>query len=96
MKKSQLIDAITEAARDRPALNKADTEAVLDLLAIFGTAELKEGRPFEVHGLVRLKVEERAARGGRNPQTGEAIQLPAKRVVKAKAVKALAEAVHTG
>ena len=95
MKKSELIDAITESARhnERPALGKADTGAVLDILAKLGIAELKAGRPFEVHGLVRLKVEERPARPGRNPATGETLQLPAKRVVKAKAVKALADAV---
>jgi DNA-binding protein HU-beta len=97
MSKKNLIDTITQAINDRkvesPKLTKTDAEAVLDQLACHATAELAAGRTVEIPGLLRLKVVERSERAGRNPQTGAPITLLAKRVVKASAVKALADAV---
>jgi DNA-binding protein HU-beta len=67
---------------------------VLAQLAHYAVKELAAARTVEIPGLVILKMRDRAERPGRNPQTGAPITLPAKRVVKAHAIKALADAVR--
>jgi len=98
MSKKNMIDTITQAVNDRKGeatkLTKADADQVLAQLALYAVTELAADRTVEIPGLLRLKMAERAERQGRNPQTGAPITLPAKRVVKAHAVKALRDAVR--
>src|SRR3982074_2879199 len=54
---------------------------------------LKRPGALLLHGMVRLVVQKRKARMGRNPATGEAIKIPAKTVVKARIAKQLKDAV---
>jgi len=55
--------------------------------------ELKRAGEFVLPGMVKLVVQKRKARMGRNPATGEAIKIPAKTVVKARIAKQLKDAV---
>ena len=55
--------------------------------------ELKKSGEFVLPGMVKLVVQKRKARMGRNPATGEAIKIPAKTVVKARIAKQLKDAV---
>jgi len=76
MTKAQTIEYLVQ----KTELNKKDISKVLDELATLAYAEASRG--FTVPGLGKLVVVDRAARMGRNPKTGEAIQIPAKRAVK--------------
>lgn len=96
MNKSQLVDAITAkmtSTHDR-AVSKADVYALLSSLDSVVTDELKNGGEVALVGLGKLKVSQKAARTGRNPQTGAAIEIAAKTVVKFTPAKALADAVN--
>ena len=90
MNKSELIDAIAETA-DLP---KAAAGRALDatLEAITGT--LKGGDSVVLVGFGTFTVKDRAARTGRNPQTGAEIQIAAAKVPSFKAGKALKDAVN--
>ena len=81
MNKGQLIDAIAKGS----GLTKAASEKALNaaLQAITGT--LKKGQRVGLVGFGSWKVVQRAARKGKNPQTGAVINIPAKKVVKFKA-----------
>ena len=76
MTKAQIIDAVSQKAE----LSKKQVVTVLDELAQLAYRNAKDG--FPVPGFGKLVVVERAARMGRNPKTGEPIQIPAKRAVK--------------
>lgn len=96
MNKTQLLDAITakmKGTHDR-AVSKADVNALIDSLESVVTDELKKGGEVSLNGLGKLKVAQKAARTGRNPQTGAAIEIAAKTVVKFTPAKALADAVN--
>lgn len=69
------------------------TESILKTAADVIHAELHEGGEVILPGLGRLDVTARAARPGRNPKTGETIQIPARRVPAFHAAKALKDAV---
>ena len=73
----------------------ADSQAreLFDELAALSEKELKRAGEFTLPGMVKLVVQKRKARMGRNPATGEAIKIPAKTVVKARIQKALKDAV---
>ena len=90
MNKTELIDAIAEAAD----LSKASAGRALETFLETITGELVNGRPVALVGFGTFDVSERAARTGRNPQTGAEIQIAAARVPKFKAGKALKEAVN--
>ncbi|MCB5411819.1 HU family DNA-binding protein [Pseudogemmobacter faecipullorum] len=77
---------IVKAIIDDVGINKAQTNAVLDRLASLAKSETDAGRPFTLPGVVKLTQKHRAARTARNPKTGEAVQVPAKTVVTAKAL----------
>jgi len=89
MNKSELIDAVAGAT----GLSRNDatsaTEAVLDTIV----ATLGGGDQVGLVGFGTFSVRERAARTGRNPQTGEEIKIPAKKVVKFRVAKACKDAV---
>jgi len=88
MKKKELVDALVEKTQ----LAKKDIVMVLEEMAeIVKIAVKKEA--VEIPGLVKVEKKHRAARMGRNPMTGESINIPAKTVLKAKVLKKLKDAV---
>ncbi len=89
MNKAQLIDAMAEKA----GLSKADAKKALDAFVGATTDALKGGDRVALIGFGSFSVSERAARTGRNPQTGKEIMIAAKKVVKFKAGAELADAV---
>lgn len=90
MNKAELIEAVATAAE----LPKATaTRAVEGLLNAVANA-LKEGQQVALPGFGTFEVRERAARQGRNPQTGQTIEIKASKVPSFKAGKALKDAVQ--
>lgn len=81
MNKAQLIDAISA----KSGLTKADAKKALDAFVETTSDALKEGDRVALIGFGSFSLSERAARTGRNPQTGKEITIPAKKVVKFKA-----------
>lgn len=90
MNKQQLIDAIAAQAD----LSKADATRALDAVTNTITHALKADESVALVGFGTFTIAERAARSGRNPQTGETIEIPAATVPKFKAGKALKDAVN--
>jgi len=88
--KSELIDAIAAAAD----LSKADAGRALDATIDSITGSLKKGDSVSLVGFGTFQVKQRAAREGRNPQTGKTIQIAAATVPSFKAGKALKDAVN--
>ena len=89
MNKSDLIEAIAENAE----LSKAAAQRALDAFVDTVKSALKNGDQVALVGFGTFDVKDRAARSGRNPQTGEVIQIAATRVPGFKAGKALKDAV---
>jgi DNA-binding protein HU-beta len=87
--KAELIDKVA-AATD---LTKKDATAAVEAVFDSITETLANGEKVQVIGFGNFEVRDRAARKGRNPQTGEEIQIPASKVPAFKAGKALKEAV---
>ena len=77
----------------RAEMSKKQTEAILGDLVTLITKHLKKGDRIRIGGLGILVVRKRAARMGRNPATGEAIQIKASKKVAFRAAKDLKEAV---
>jgi DNA-binding protein HU-beta len=90
MKKSDLVDAIAGKANLPKATAQTIVEDVFDLIA----DSLAKGEDIDLRGFGRFSVRESAARAGRNPQTGETIQIPARRVPGFKPGKELKERVN--
>lgn len=89
MNQKQMIDAISERTDEcKPAV-----KSVLSALAEIAQIELRTGGDVTIPGIVKLGTKHRAERMGRNPQTGEALTIPAKTVVTAKPVKALSDQI---
>ncbi len=89
MNKAQLIDAIAKDAK----LSKAASGKALDATISAISKALKKGDRVALVGFGSFSVAKRAARTGRNPQTGKAIKIAAKKVAKFKAGAELAKAV---
>ena len=90
MNKSELIESIAQAAD----ISKAAAERALDGTVAAITSSLKQGGMVTLVGFGTFYVGERAARSGRNPRTGETIEIKASRVPKFRAGKALKDAVN--
>jgi DNA-binding protein HU-beta len=88
--KSELIDAVAASAD----ISKAAAGRALDAMVDSVTNALKEGDQVVLVGFGTFSVKERAARTGRNPQTGDPIQIAAATVPSFKAGKALKDAVN--
>jgi len=88
--KSELIDAIAASA-DIP---KAAAGRALDAMVDSVTDSLKKGDQVVLVGFGTFSVKDRAARTGRNPQTGQPIQIAAAKVPSFKAGKALKDALN--
>ena len=85
MKKSEMIDAIASAT----GLTKVDVEKVFNGTFDLFKSELKKGNKVAVAGFGTFKLSERAARDGRNPQTGETIKIKASKSVSFKSSNTL-------
>jgi DNA-binding protein HU-beta len=80
MNKGELISAIA----DKSGLTKAASEKALNAMIKAVSTSLKKGKRVGLVGFGSFSVSQRAARIGRNPQTGKEIKIPAKKVVKFK------------
>lgn len=90
MNKSELIAKVAALSGE----TRKSVEAVLTSLADVVTSTLKEGEEVTLPGLGNLSVTDRAARAGRNPKTGEPIQIAARKAPHFSAAKALKDAVN--
>lgn len=90
MNKAELIDAMASDAN----LSKADAKRALESLTTNVTSALKKGDKVALIGFGTFSISARAARTGRNPQTGATIKIAAKKVAKFKAGSALSGAVN--
>ncbi|PHR69362.1 MAG: DNA-binding protein [Lutibacter sp.] len=90
MNKSELVDAVAADA----GISKAAAKAALESVTSNVTKTLKKGGKVALVGWGTWTVSRRAARTGRNPQTGAAIQIKAKNVVKFKAGAGFSDAVN--
>jgi len=90
MNKSELIDAVALSADISKAAAGRALDATIDTIA----ETLRSGDQVTLVGFGTFQVKDRAARTGRNPQTGEAIQIKAAKVPSFKAGKALKDAVN--
>ncbi|QDX93050.1 HU family DNA-binding protein [Brevibacterium sp. JNUCC-42] len=89
MNKTELIAKVAETAE----LTKKDAGQVVDAVFEAITGALKDGEKVQLMGFGTFEVRERAARKGRNPQSGEEIEIPASKLPAFKAGKELKEAV---
>ena len=90
MNKTELVAAIAEDA----GLSKKDAEKALKAFTDAVTAELKKKGKVQLVGFGTFEVSKRAAREGRNPQTGAVMKIIASKAPKFKAGKALKDAVN--
>ena len=90
MNKAELVDAIASKA----GLSKADAKKALDAFVDTTSDALKKGDRVALVGFGSFSVNERGARTGRNPQTGQPITIKAKTVVKFKAGSDLASSLQ--
>ena len=89
MTQTQLVRTLAESCE----VNNKVSRAMLDCLASTAVSEVKKNGVFVLPGLGRLVRVERKARMGRNPATGEAIKIPAKKTVKFKVAKPAKDAI---
>lgn len=90
MNKTELVAAIAEQAE----LSKKDAEKALKAFTDVVAEELKKGEKIQLVGFGTFEVSERAAREGRNPQTGEKMTIEASKSPKFKAGKALKDVIN--
>lgn len=90
MKRQDLITQITAAS----GIKQGAVENVLDYLGVVVQRALANGDEVTLPGLGKLSVKAKAARKGRNPKTGETMEIPAKNVPHFSVAKALKDAVN--
>ncbi|MBO4912039.1 MAG: HU family DNA-binding protein [Butyrivibrio sp.] len=90
MNKTELVDAIAKET----GLSKKDSEKAVKAFTETVSKELKKKGKVQLVGFGTFETAKRAARTGKNPQTGAAIKIPAATVPKFKAGKALKDAVN--
>jgi len=87
--KSQLLDKLAESS----GMSKKEVASFLEMFTNLAYTEVKTNGEFTIPGIGKLVKKHRAARQGRNPATGETIQIAAKTVVKFRVAKACKEVV---
>ncbi len=87
MTKAQIVTRLADKAK----ITKGSATTVLDELASMAAKEARNG--FTLPGIGKVVLVNRKARMGRNPQTGQAIKIPAKRVVRIRIAKALKDSI---
>ena len=90
MNKTELVAAMAEKAQ----ISKKDAEAALKAFTDVVAEELKKGEKIALVGFGTFEVSERAARTGRNPQTGAEMKIEASKAPKFKAGKALKDSIN--
>lgn len=89
MNKQAIVEAIAEAL----GTTKASAEKAIDVMVDSIVSTLKKGDEVSIAGLGIFSAKTRAAREARNPRTGEAVHVPAMKVPKFRAAKALKDSV---
>ena len=90
MNKAELIATMAETS----GVSKKETELVLNAFIATVQKTLKQDGKVQIHGFCSFEVRERAARSGRNPLTGEAIEIAAAKVPAFKAGKGLKDSIQ--
>ena len=90
MKKTDLIAAVAEQS----GLSKKDAEKAVKAFTDVIAKELKKGEKVQLVGFGTFEVSKRAAREGRNPQTGKTMKIKASKTAKFKAGKALKDSLN--
>ena len=90
MNKAELVSAIA----DKTGLSKKDAESAVKAFTDVIAEELKKGQKIQLVGFGTFEVSKRAARTGRNPQTGKEMKIPASSAPRFKAGKALKDAIN--
>ena len=90
MNKTEFVDKVAETAQE----TKKDEKVLIENFVLALTDVLAEGEDVNLTPFGKFEVVERAAREGRNPQTGETMSIPAKNAVKFKPSKGLKEIVN--
>ena len=91
MNKNDLIESMSEEFE----LTRSYARDLVDLVFEKMTQAASQGEEVAIHGFGKFKVVERGARKGRNPQTGEAVKIAARKVLKFEAAKAMKEGLNT-
>ncbi|MFQ5586831.1 MAG: integration host factor subunit beta [Thermodesulfobacteriota bacterium] len=92
MTKSELVEKVARKVKN---FSKKDVELICDIIFNRMTETLRAGDKVEIRGFGSFKVKERKPRQGRNPKTGDTIDIPFKKVPFFKAGKELRERVDT-
>ena len=90
MNKNELIEELS----DKTGFTKSDTKKFIDKYVEVISKALRKGKDVQLVGFGTFKVTKRKARVGRNPQTGNEIKIPAKKVPSFRAGKALKDTVN--
>ena len=90
MNTAELVSAIA----DKTSLSKKDAESAVKAFTEVVAEELKKGEKVQLVGFGTFEVSKRAARVGRNPQTGKEMKIPASKAPKFKAGKALKDSIN--
>jgi DNA-binding protein HU-beta len=91
MNKNDLIESMSEEFE----LTRSYARDLVDRVFEKMTEAANQGEEVAIHGFGKFKVVERGARKGRNPQTGEAVKIAARKVLKFEAAKAMKEGLNT-
>jgi integration host factor subunit beta len=90
MTKAELVEDVADAAE----LTKKDAERLVEIVFESIIESLNQGEKIELRGFGSFRVRERGARRGRNPKTGDPVNIPAKRVPYFKPGKELKELIN--
>lgn len=90
MNKAELVDIVAQ----RVGTTKKETGAIVETVLEEITRALSSGEKVQLVGFGNFEIRERAARTGRNPQTGETIQIEASRIPAFRAGKGLREVIR--
>jgi len=91
MTKAELIDEVSRASE----LTKKHAEVIVNTVFDSIISSLKDGEKIELRGFGSFRIRERGARVGRNPKTGEKVQVPAKKIPYFKAGKELKDLINS-
>ena len=89
-------ELVTKLANQYPIILRKDIEKIISIIFDEISEALGRGESIEIRGFGSYKIVERKARQGRNPQTGEAISIPATKAVKVSAGSKLKAAAKSG
>lgn len=92
MTKADLVEQVASEAE----MTKKDAEQLVEIIFDSIVGALNKGEKIELRGFGSFRVRQRDARKGRNPKTGEAVSIPAKRVAYFKPGKELKEVINKG